>query len=150
LVPELAKRASQGRKVLCLAPADGSIAWDDLQPLLEGEAASIQFQRRAVLAEWDKRLDTESWLGTTSVVTNGLRLATARNRLMLEVTDNSDGWPYVSLSHRSGGQLTIVGFGIIRGWKSSPAARIALARLLERIDGVPASDSETKPQGDIR
>ncbi|MDP6556902.1 MAG: hypothetical protein QGG71_19685 [Pirellulaceae bacterium] len=129
--------AARGLPVLCLAPGDGRF------PMLEGDAQQaiwqrMDFRRNDVITQLDKRLDARQWLPGREPVTSRLVHASYRNRLVLEVSHTTQGWPWWETRSRERGVqqcgvLAVCGFGLIQHWHHGPTPRFLLARLFEHV-----------------
>ncbi len=126
--------AAGGRRVVLLAPVDGALPLpgSDGNALLGG----LRFARRQIIAELDKRLDTQAWPGTDNVVpSRGLLLESHRGRIELAVTDEARAWPWLEVRFPdSKGVLVMCGFTVMEHWKNGPTPRFLLMRLLESLD----------------
>ena len=128
--------AARGLPVLCLAPSDGVFA----VPGADVDATIPQFvtfRRGDVISELDKRLDAKQWLPAREPVTSGLRYHIDRNRMVLEVSDSAQGWPWLETKYNDTGVFVICGFGIIKHWHDGPTPRFLLTRILEHLTNEP-------------
>ena len=121
---------SQGRRVICLAPADGYLAF----PGSDNSAIApdrVALKRTDVITELDKRLDAIRWPPDGQVVRSALAVVSRRGRVVLSVDESPSAWPWVDVSYAGGGRMTICGFAIVRQWHASPTPRYLFAKLLE-------------------
>lgn len=132
-LPEVMMRlAAAGVRVLCLAPADGRIAF----PGGEAEqpaSTNISFRRTDIITQLDKRLDAKAWPPDGEVVITGLEMVSFRGRVFLSVAESLQSWPWLEVTYPRGGRLIVCGFGFIRCWQSGPTPRYLLARVFERL-----------------
>ncbi len=132
LAEVMMRLAATGVSVLCLAPADGRMAF----PGSEAEqpaSTSISFRRTDIITQLDKRLDAEAWPPDGEVVVAGLEMTSFRGRVLLSVTEAPQAWPWLEVTYPRGGRLIVCGFGIIRCWQDGPTPRYLLARVFERL-----------------
>lgn len=133
-LPEaMAKAAARGVKVLCLAPAGGTMAIAGADNANVPAPSSLSFRRRDVITELDKRLDAEAWPPDGKVVAGALALK-ADGQVVGEVNPNG-GWPWVEATYAEAkGKLVVCGFGLFgRHWDEGPTPRFLLARVLESM-----------------
>ncbi|MEX1026829.1 MAG: hypothetical protein WD049_02305 [Candidatus Paceibacterota bacterium] len=145
LAETVLQAAASGRRVLLLAPADGSLtvpgtARDGLPD--GGAPGELRFARQHIISELDKRLDALAWQGTNNAVPASKFLIESRhNRVEATVSDESRAWPWLEVRYpESGGALVLCGFRVIEHWNSGPTPRFLLLRLLEHLSP-PASDN---------
>ncbi|MCH5377845.1 MAG: hypothetical protein JJ992_28145 [Planctomycetes bacterium] len=132
--------ASNGGRVLCLAPADGAL------PFPEGDSESslvqrLSFARKGVIAELDKRFDVDAF---RSAPNHPCRFETQSNkgRVVLRTTSAEHGWPWIDIQYASGGRLLLCGFPLIRSWAHGPTPRYMFVRLLETMLAKPLPSKE--------
>jgi hypothetical protein len=125
--------AARDVPVLCLAPGEGSItlpgSTDAELPLSTG----LSLRREDVIAELDKRLDSIAWPPDGSLSVCRLAIKGDRDRVSLEVTQERHAWPWIEARYAGKGRLLICGFGIVRQWEATPAARYLLSELFSRL-----------------
>jgi hypothetical protein len=142
-LPEMmVKAAASGIPVLCLAPSDGDI-------VLPGSFAAgtqlplperLALRRNDVICELDKRLDALSWRANARPLSSSLLIKSERNRVVGEVVQSPDGWPWLEAGFPAEhGRLIICGFGIIRHWDAGPTPRFLFARILEHLTHTPSN-----------
>jgi len=128
----MTKVAASGVPVLCLAPADGRLAF----PGSEAEqptAKSISLRRGNVITEFDKRLDAEAWPPDGELAVAGLEMTSFRGRVLLSVAEPPQSWPWFEVTYPDGGRIIVCGFGIVRCWQAGPTPRYLLASVLEQL-----------------
>ncbi len=130
------RAAASGRRVLLLAPADGSLtvpgtAGDGLPD--GGIPGELRFARQHIITELDKRLDAQAWAGANnSVPSSKLLIESYRNRVEATVSDEVRAWPWLEVRFpESDGVLVVCGFRLIEYWNAGPTPRFLFVRLLE-------------------
>jgi hypothetical protein len=130
--------AASGRRVVLLAPADGSLpvpgtVGDGLPD--GGLPGELRFARQHVIAELDKRLDALAWPGTNNTIPSSkLLIESRRGRVDATVSDESRAWPWLEVRFpESNGVLVVCGFRVIENWNGGPTPRFLLLRLLEYL-----------------
>jgi len=140
-LPEaLVELAAGGRSVLCLAPADGYLAFpgvDQGQPT----PGRVSLRRNDVIGELDKRLDMDAWPPRGETVAAAVQPTNRGGRVVLSVTDAADAWPWLEVAYPGGGRLIVCGFGLIDHWQAGPTPRYLLLRVFERL----SQGDETPP-----
>lgn len=139
-LPEVMMRlAASGVPVLCLAPAEGRMAFPNSEA---GQPAStsVSFRRTDVITQLDKRLDAEAWPPEGELAVAGLEMASFRGRVLLSVAASPPSWPWFEVAYPDGGRMIVCGFGIIRCWQAGPTPRYLLARVFEQL-----SESRSRP-----
>ena len=136
-LPEMmVKAATSGNPVLCLAPSDGEIV---LPGSLGVEAElplpeRLALRRNDVIRELDKRLDALTWRPDARPLASSLLIKSDRNRVVGEVVQSPDGWPWLEADFPAErGRLIICGFGIVRHWEVGPTPRFLFTRILEHL-----------------
>ncbi|MBI1311017.1 hypothetical protein GC176_06890 [bacterium] len=138
LIETAVEAALAGRRVIVLAPRDGSFEMPGLsEDATRGDvrAGEVRITRNSVITEFDKRLDTQAWLGVGNRVPfRGLRIEAVRGRLRADITGDGNGWPWIELRYPgSGGVLIVCGFRIVEHWEHGPTPRYLLVRMLESL-----------------
>ena len=136
-LPELMmKTAAGGTAVLCLAPLDGEIMLPGSLgvttefPLPE----RLLLRRNDVICELDKRLDALVWGTGVRPLASALSVRSDRNRVVGEVVQSPDGWPWLEIGFPAEhGKLIVCGFGVVRHWQIGPTPRFLFARILEYL-----------------
>lgn len=130
--------AAAGRRVLLLAPADGSFTvpgtgGDGLPD--GGVPGELRFARQQIITELDKRLDAQTWPGTNNTVPSSRFLIESyRGRVEATVSDESRAWPWLEVRFpERDGVLVMCGFRVIEHWDNGPTPRFLLVRLLESL-----------------
>lgn len=133
------KAAAAGRRVVLLAPADGSFPLPGLtgNDVPDGAApGEVRLARHQIITELDKRLDAQAWPGTNNTIpSRGLLLESRRGRIETVITDeSSQAWPWLVVRFpQSRGVLVMCGFTLIEHWENGPTPRFLLVRLLESL-----------------
>lgn len=145
--PELAatlwRAAAAGNRVVCLAPAGGTLSFAEAPN--EIAASSFTLRRHDVLAELDSRFDEELWKSGGSLPTTRFSLRGEANVPSLEVSPDAAAWPGAEARFAPGpGRLTVCGFGLLAGWDSTPTPRYLLVHLL--TSGLHSTTSSTKSE----
>jgi hypothetical protein len=122
--------ARQGRRVICLAPEAGQLAFPATEEAVD-RPASLTFRRADVIGELDKRLDVCAWPPDGQVVRSAMTVVSRRGQVVLSVDDSPAAWPWIEIAYNNGGRLTICGLAIIEKWDSGPTPRYLLAKMLE-------------------
>lgn len=141
--------AAKGRRVLCLAPAEGSL------PIPTGEGADakaaplLAFRHQDMITRLDKRLDSHVWSADKAVVVSRLVLKGEGASVGGEIVRGPGGWPWLEARFAdTGGRFVFCGFGVVSQWEASPAPRFLLLRLLEMVtekeERAPAQEREDK------
>jgi len=130
--------AASGRRVVLLAPADGSFpvpgtSGDGLPD--GGVPSELRFARQHIITELDKRLDAQAWPGTNNTVPSSkFLIETHRSRVEATVSDESRAWPWLEVRFpESNGVLVVCGFRVIEHWNKGPTPRFLLLRLFESL-----------------
>lgn len=151
--------AESGIGVLCLAPAEGSLAIPGASgpDVLRGTLGStehpisVRLRRKDVVATLDDRLDWKGWPPDGRVLASGLRLESERGRVVGRVVGGTeDGWAWLEAEFATGrGRLLLVGFSLAEHWDSGPTPRFLLRRLLETMSRSPSdgASAPTRPSG---
>lgn len=116
------RAASDGARIVMLAPADGVFAPPGPE---EGgpEPAALHFRNAKFVRELDKRFDVPPARAT-------FRLGGTRAGAEVAVVPTG-GWACVEARWPNGGTLVLAGPGLLETWESSPVPRHLLVRLLE-------------------
>ena len=135
---DVVRAAARGTRVLCLAPAAGSI---DL-PLGAGSdlprATSFQLRDQTVIHQLDKRLDAVAWPPDGRTCASGLAIQGERGPVVAEVVAPDQGWPWLDLEFPGGrGRVIVYTFAVVDKWETGPAPRFLLTRILEYLAGSP-------------
>jgi hypothetical protein len=136
---DLIKAAARGVRVLCLAPADGTL------PLPERDGtrgpAQLLFHDASAITRLDKKLDARAWQGAPQIVVTAVAPKAADGAVVAEVKAGSAGWPWLELRYANQGRLIVVGFGMMKHWDAGPSPRFLFARILEDL----AKTHDTEP-----
>lgn len=130
--------ASSGRRVILLAPGDGSLPFPGTRndgrdnEIIPGE---LRFRRQHVITELDKRLDAQAWRGTNNTIpASRLTIECRRGRIEATVTERAEAWPWMEVRFpKSRGVLVVCGFQMIEHWNNGPTPGFLLTRLLESL-----------------
>lgn len=144
----LAGCAQRGGQVLCLAPRE-----DDFPLVLQRIGSSenlprITLDRSSVVRAFDKRFDVDQW-GGEPATTAGFIPTASESDLAFNMSQDRQGWPWVSLEYNQAGiksikkspsiekpgRLILCGFGILSRWEDSPVPRYLLAHLFDEFAG---------------
>jgi hypothetical protein len=129
LASALWRAAAAGNRVVCLAPAGGSLPFAE-EPV-EPRPSSFSLRRADVIADFDARFDGRLWADSDGLPKTRFTPRGEGNVPSLEVTDDAGAWPWLEVRFAStGGKLVVCGFGLIEGWDASPTPRYLLAQLL--------------------
>jgi hypothetical protein len=131
--------AASGTPVLCLAPADGHLAF----PGTEADspiAARLCLRRNDIIVELDKRLDGQQWPPDGKTFAAGLEVATNRGRVSLVIAESPQAWPWLDVAYPGGGRLIVCGFRVVQCWQAGPTPRYLLARILEELSRTKSSE----------
>ena len=142
-LPEtLTDLAAKGVSVLCLAPADGHLAFpgaEDGRPKPE----CVSFRGSEIITELDKRLDARAWPPSGGMVASTVEVTSRRGRVVLSVSDTPRAWPWLEVTYTGqrqknsdlpdSGRLIVCGFGLIDNWQASPTPRYLLMHILVRL-----------------
>lgn len=136
LAATLFQAAERGRKVLLLAPSDGSLPF----PGSVEDAGTVQPQqlrmgRQEMITELNKTLDATDWRSPDQTIpSNGLRLAHQRSGLVLNVEQSAAAWPWMAVRYPNNGEIVICGFQIIQNWENGPTPRTLFLEILKTLD----------------
>ncbi len=125
--------AAKGLPVLCLAPKSGSM------PIPEAKAAAplspmhLIFANAEIIRRFDKRLDSDGWANSGTVIASAMALKAGDGAVVAEVSDGSTGWPWLEISYPAAGRLVICGFSLVDHWDAGPTPRFLFARILESM-----------------
>lgn len=126
--------ASQGRPVLCLAPADGSLPLPGLNEDKGSAPRRVAFRRGDAIAVLDPRLDADRWPGRDDIVASGFALRSRGDLLIAEFGKPHQRWPWLDVEYPTGrGRLIVCGFGVIRSWEEGATPRHLFAQLIELL-----------------
>jgi hypothetical protein len=126
--------ASQGRPVLCLAPAGGSLPIPELTGSDISAALRVTFRHSDAIAALDPRLDADHWPGRNDIVASGFISRPQGQGLAAEFGPPQNRWPWLDIEYRQGhGRLIVCGFGLMRSWSEGPTPRYLLARVIEDL-----------------
>ena len=129
----LVKAAARGVPVLCLAPSEGIIALSGSADTESPSPMGLSLRREDVISELDKRLDAIAWPPNGGVAACRVALSSDRDRVVAEVTQARQAWPWLEARYTGKGRLVICGFGIVRQWDATPTARYLLSELFTRL-----------------
>lgn len=129
LAEQLVRFSAAGGSVLMLAPSDGMIPMpdeiDDRQP------GAFRFRRHHVIRDFDKRLDSIAWPGSTALPGSRVSLKTRLGRIAMEVSENGN-WPWIEIEYpETKGRYVFCGFRLIENWSQSPTPRYLLLEILK-------------------
>lgn len=128
------KAAARGVPVLCLAPGEGAIVLPGSEGAEQPSPVSLTLRREDIITELDQRLDAVAWPPQGQMAASRLAIKAGREQVLLEVTEDAHGWPWLEVSYPAAkGRLVVCGLAIIRPWESGPAPRYLLAELLTRL-----------------
>jgi len=136
-LPEVIRRAAmRGLKVLCLAPAAGTLVLsgettrEEGTSVTPGQLINLNLARGDILKRFDKHLDGFDWRGADPAGTGTLQLISRSNQISAEVVADPGGWPWLEADYAGGGRIVVCGFRCIEQWESGPAPRHALWHIL--------------------
>lgn len=130
----MAEAAARGMAVLCLAPSGGEMALPGTEGVELPRPKSLSLRRSDVIRDLDKRLDAAAWPADAQVVAASLVLKSDRGRLVAEVVESEEGWPWTEVDFPTQrGKLVVCGFGMVRSFDAGPTPRFLLARLIEYL-----------------
>jgi len=132
LAETLTELAAGGLPVLCLAPADGYLAFPGIEQS-RPKPGRVSLRGKDVIGEFDKRLDTDAWPPEGKTLVAGVQPSSRRGRVVLSVTDSPQAWPWLEATYPGGGRLIVCGFGLIEHWDAGPTPRYLLMRVFERL-----------------
>ena len=141
----LVRLAAQGHRVLCLRPRSGEMPLPGTADSELPTPARLEFRRRQVIRELDKRLDHVGWPPDGKLAGNGLAMSVESGLIAGRVTAASDGWPWVATHFPGGGRLVVCGFPIIEKWEAGPTPRFLFARILEWLTREENQAKEDEP-----
>lgn len=129
LAEQLLSFAAAGGTVLMLAPSEGVIPMpDETSQVQPGE---FRLRRNHVISDFDKRLDSISWPGTSGLPGSRITLRTRFNRIGMEVSKDGD-WPWMTIEYpETRGRFVFCGFSAIQHWRHGPTPRYLLHRILK-------------------
>ena len=141
LIDTAVEAAQAGRRVIVLAPEEGTFFMPGFGDDDGQKTGELRLVRQSVITEFDKRLDSKAWPGSSNAVpSRGLRIGAVRGRMQATVSNDNFSWPWLELRYpESGGVLIFCGFRIVEHWDSGPTPRYLLVRILESLS---ASESE--------
>jgi len=134
----LLQAAAAGRRVILLAPTDGSLPL----PGTEGDGlpegivpGELRFAREHVIAEFDKRFDAVAWQRTDNAIPSSKFLVESRrSRVEAVVTEQLSAWPWLEVRFPNNrGVLLVCGFQIIQYSGHGPTPGFLLIRILESL-----------------
>jgi hypothetical protein len=130
LAAALAQAATAGACVICLAPREGLVELPGCGDDAIAKKPSLALRQNEVITEFDKRLDADAWPDGPAIASSWHPSAD-RRRIEGEWRADAQGWPWIVAIFNGGGSLTYCGFGIVRSWEKTPAARFLLAAILK-------------------
>ncbi len=138
LAESIFQAAAAGRRVLLLAPADGSL----VIPGTNGDGPAngfipggMRFARQQIIPELDKRLDATAWQGTGNVIPcSSFVLESRRGQVVASASENPAAWPWLEVQFpQTKGSLNVCGFKVMEHWNNGPTPRFLLVRVLESL-----------------
>lgn len=101
----IVQAAARGVPVLCLAPGEGSIALPGSADAESPSPAGLSLRREDAIAELDKRLDAIAWPPKGSVAACRLAVKGDRERVVAEVTQERQAWPWIEARYAGKGNV---------------------------------------------
>jgi hypothetical protein len=142
LAAALLRAAARGLPVLCLAPAAGLLPVPGVDPRLPAPA-SLSWKRQDVIAQFDKRLDADSWPPDGKLIASAVSQKALDGTVIGEFTSKAEDWPWMeAVFAEKRGRLVVCGFAIIGKWESGPTPRYLFARILDHLAGTNADSTE--------
>lgn len=138
LAETILQAAAAGRRVILLAPSDGSLP----VPGTEGDGlpegvvpGELRFAREHIIAEFDKRFDVVAWQGTDHTIPSSRFFIESRSsRVEAVVTEQSSAWPWLEVRFPNNrGVLLVCGFQVIQYSDHGPTPGYLLIRILESL-----------------
>ena len=130
--------AGRGRRVILLAPADGSFvlpgtAGADAED--EPIPTDVRLAGTQIIRELNRKLDSRSWIGTGNVIPSSrLQIQSYRGRVEAAVTQTAPDWPWLRVRYPgTKGTFIVCGFRMIEHWDKGPTPRYLLIRILESL-----------------
>ena len=134
-LPEaMARAASRGVAVVCLAPSGGQFPVPGTEEAELPKPERIVLRRANIVRELDKRLDADGWPPDGKMLASTLTVRSDRGRVIAEAVESGAGWPWLEARFAAKrGMLVVCGFGIISKWDAGPTPRFLFARLLDHV-----------------
>ncbi len=138
LAETILQAAAAGRRVILLAPTDGSLP----VPGTEGDGlpvgvvpGELRFAREHIIAEFDKRFDAFAWQGTDNTIPSSrFLIESRRGRVEAVVSEQSSAWPWLEVRFPNNrGVLLVCGFQVIQYSDHGPTPGFFLTRILESL-----------------
>jgi hypothetical protein len=130
----MVKAAARGVPVLCLAPGEGTLVLPGTEGADLPAPESLTLRQEDIITELDKRLDATAWPPAGKIAASRLAIKSDRDQVVAEVSQAARAWPWLEMRYPAPkGRLLICGFGIIRQWEATPAARYLLSELFVRL-----------------
>lgn len=138
LAETILQAAAAGRRVILLAPTDGSLP----VPGTEGDGlpegvvpGELRFAREHIIAEFDKRFDAVAWQGTGNTIPSSrFLIESRRGRVEAVVSEQSSAWPWLEVRFPNNrGVLLVCGFQVIQYSDHGPTPGFFLTRILESL-----------------
>ncbi len=125
--------AASGRRVIVMASSGGVIPLDGVFMANDGRPTAVSLRRSDVIRDLDKRLDCVEWPAPGRLVAASLHWSVKGGAPVVEIRDDTAGWPWLDVRYPNGGRLVWTGLGLIESWETTPAARYLFVKLLEDV-----------------
>ncbi|MCX6997959.1 MAG: hypothetical protein NTV49_12955 [Kiritimatiellaeota bacterium] len=139
LARSLWQAAAGGAAILCLAPREGEFPIADASETRQPQPVRMDFRQHEIILELDKRLDAACW-PTEGAGSIGIQLQGARGPVVGEISQSGASWRWIEMTFAGGknrGRLVVTGLALFDKWKTSPAPRYLLLKMLEHVAPVP-------------
>ena len=141
LAESLIRKASEGARILFLAPAEGQISVPGSSESDLPRPERISLRGPDVIADLDKQL-VGQWAPGGKPQLATFQFQTDRNLTIWRVTSPGVGWVWIDIDYEnSNGRLIFCGLGLIDRWEAGPGPRYLLAALLNGLKGDPTPKS---------
>ena len=125
--------ASSGRRVIVMASPSGTNPLAEVFAANDRRPTAVSLRHSDVIRDLDKRLDTVQWPAPGRMVAASLHWTAKGDAPVIEIRDDSAGWPWLDVRYANGGRLIWTGMGLIESWETTPAARYLFVKLLEDV-----------------